>query len=247
MKNDKELASSGFAHGNLYNDARPRYPQEAVVYFLERFGLDDTSHVLDLGAGTGIFSRQLLSHVGRLTAVDPSASMRATFATSTPGVEILDGSDVAIPLADHELEAVFVAQAFHWFDAPRALQEIHRGLRPGGNLGLIWNDRDTATPWIRDLNHAMRWDVHQPYDANVDVVAIVAAGPFGDVVRRDFHHRYILTHAQVLHRVLSTSYITLATDEERGQIISEVMAVLEPLANPIEVPYVTITYCATAQ
>ena len=114
----RDLASSGFANGPLYNSARPNYPTPAIDYFVATFGLNHGSRVLDLGAETGIFSRQILAHVGRLTAVDPSASMRESFRAATPGVEILDGSDVSIPLGDASVDVVFVAQAFHWFDAP---------------------------------------------------------------------------------------------------------------------------------
>ena len=146
-RND-ELAVRGFANGLLYNSARPDYPIEAVEYLVATLHLDTSSRVLDLGAGTGIFSRQILAHVGRLTAVDPSASMRESFRAATPGVEILDGSDVSIPLGDASVDAVFVAQAFHWFDAPEALLEIRRVLRPDGGLGLVWNERDESVPWI---------------------------------------------------------------------------------------------------
>lgn len=246
MSTHRRLAVGGFAHGDRYNSARPGYPPDAVDFFVETFGLDPTSHVLDLGAGTGIFARQLLGHVGRLTAVEPSASMRATFASETPGVEILDGSDVDIPLGDDEVDAVFVAQAFHWFDAPRALLEIHRVLRPGGHLGLIWNERDTQTPWIRDLNHAMQWDVRGPYNPDVDFGAILARGPFHDVRRDVFRHREALAHTQVLQRVLTTSYVTLMDDDERASVVGDVAAVLASLADPVDVPYVSNVYTALA-
>jgi ubiquinone/menaquinone biosynthesis C-methylase UbiE len=216
-------------------------------FFVDAFGLNDASHVLDLGAGTGIFTRQLLSRVGRLTAVEPSESMRATFAIETPGVEILDGSDVAIPLGDREVAAVFAAQAFHWFDAPRALREIHRVLVPGGGLGLIWNERDTEVRWIRELNHAMLWDVRQPYDAGVDFEAIVSAGPFRDVHRVAYRHAQLLSHDQVLQRVLTTSYITLMGDVEREALIDDVSAVLSQLPDPVEMPYATNVYVAFAR
>jgi SAM-dependent methyltransferase len=246
MSDRRELADGGFAHGARYNGARPGYPRDAVDFFVTTFSLDATSHVLDLGAGTGIFTRQLLGHVGRVTAVEPSVSMRASFEAETPGVEIRDGSDVAIPLGDDVVAAVFVAQAFHWFDAPHALLEIHRVLRPGGHLGLIWNERDTQETWIRDLNHAMRWDVHFPYDPGVDYAAIVASGPFHDVTRRVFRHRESLSHAHVVQRVLTTSYITLMGDDERAALLKDVGSVLVAMDDPIEMPYVTNVYAATA-
>ena len=173
--------------------------------------------------------------------------MRATFAIETPGVEILDGSDVAIPLGDREVAAVFAAQAFHWFDSPRALREIHRVLVPGGGLGLIWNERDTEVSWIRELNHAMLWDVRQPYDAGVDFGAIVSAGPFRDVRRETYRHAQLLTQGQVLQRVLTTSYITLMGDSEREALIDDVAAVVSQLPDLVEMPYATNVYVAFAR
>ena len=246
MVSKDELAIDGFAHGDSYNAARPRYPDEAITYFVRAFDLDTRSHVLDLGAGTGIFTRQLLAHVGRISAVDPSASMRATFALETPGVPILEGGDEAIPLADHSVSAVFAAQAFHWFNPHPALLEIHRVLTPGGGLGLIWNERDTEEAWIRDLNHAMLWDVYQPYDASIDFGAIVAEGPFRDVTESTFRHTSTLTHNQVLQRTLTTSYISLMDEEQRRALSADVMSVLAPLPDPVAMPYVTNAFVAYA-
>ncbi|MBW4030728.1 MAG: class I SAM-dependent methyltransferase [Acidobacteria bacterium] len=241
-----ELATDGFAQGDAYNAARPGYPDDVIDHFVRAFDLDARSHVVDLGAGTGIFTRQLLGHVGRISAVDPSTSMRTTFALQTPGVTILEGSDAAIPLADREVTAVFAAQAFHWFDPSVALPEIHRVLTPGGGLGLVWNERDTEVAWIRELNHAMLWDVHQPYDAGIDVAAIVAAGPFRDVAKSTFRYRQLLTHSQVLQRTLTTSYITLMAEPQRRALSADVMAVLAPLPDPVELPYVTNAFVAFA-
>lgn len=247
MAHDKELAVGGFAHGDNYNAARPGYPEEALEHFVEVFGLDARTHALDLGAGTGIFTRQLFAHVGRITAVEPSDSMRATFATQTPGVEILEGSDVRIPLADGAVDVAFAAQAFHWFDHARALEEIHRVVVPGGGLGLLWNERDTDVEWIRDLNRAMLWDVRQPYDARIDFGSIVAAGPFERVEKSTFRHRDLLTHHQVHQRVLTTSYITLMDEEQREALVADVAAVLRPLSDPVEVPYATNVFTAFAR
>jgi len=243
---DKDLAIAGFARGEQYNASRPGYPDDAVAHFVREFNLDARSHVIDLGAGTGIFTRQLLPHVGRITAIDPSESMRATFARETPGVEILEGSDESIPVSDHEVAALFAAQAFHWFDPARALPEFHRVLEPGGGLGLIWNERDTEVDWIRELNHAMLWDVHQPYDASVDFGAIVAAGPFRDVRKTTFHHAALLTHEQILRRTLTTSYITLMAPEARQQLTDDVMQVLATLVDPVPMPYATNVFVAFA-
>ena len=82
--------------------------------------------VIDVGAGTGKFTRQLALSGVEILAVEPSPSMRTAFARKVPDVELVDGSAEHIPAADASVDAVFVAQAFHWFDADAALTEIAR-------------------------------------------------------------------------------------------------------------------------
>ena len=248
MQNDRtrELAERGFANGSLYDEVRPDYPEASITTIVERFGLDGSSRVLDLGAGTGIFSRQLRSHVGAIVAVEPSSSMRETMLATTPGVTVLDGRDDAIPLGDASVDVVVVAQAFHWFDAPRAMAEIHRVLVPGGGLALIWNERDESIDWMLALTHAMRWDVHRPYSYNFDVARVVATGPFRDVERHQFAHRQLLTRDQVYRRVLTTSYISIMDDAEQRALLEDVRRVIEPLDEPIDFAYRTDLYTARA-
>jgi ubiquinone/menaquinone biosynthesis C-methylase UbiE len=247
VAHDKDLAVGGFAQGDLYNSARPGYPEEALGHFVEVFGLGARSHALDVGAGTGIFTRQLLARVGRITAVEPSSSMRATFLALTPGVEVLDGSDAALPLDDGSVDAVFAAQAFHWFDPSLALPEFHRVLVRGGGLGLMWNERDTSVEWVRELNRAMLWDERQPYDASVDFGAIVVSGPFERLEKSTFYHQDLLTHNQVLQRVMSTSYITLMDESQREELTGDVVSVLKSLSDPVTMPYATNVFTAFAE
>ena len=62
--------------------------------------------------------------------------MRRVLEARLPGVRALAGTAEAIPLADGSVDAVFVAEAFHWFDLDRAPAEIARVLRPGGGLAV---------------------------------------------------------------------------------------------------------------
>lgn len=242
----RELGVKGFSDGISYNAVRPDYPGEAMSFFASTFGLDGTVRVLDLGAGSGIFTRQIRDLVGEVVAVDPSASMRAAFQQQTPDLEVLDGSDIAIPLEDASVDVVFVAQAFHWFEPTKALGEIHRVLRTGGGLGLIWNERDESVPWVRSLSVAMRWDDFQPYETGRDFSPVLAAGPFVDIERATFRHAQTLSKEGIYQRVLTTSYISVMSQAQREELLRDVADVIDPLDEPLTLPYVTDVYRATA-
>jgi SAM-dependent methyltransferase len=238
---------AGFEDGARYDAARPDYPAAALDWISAGLGLGAASRVLDLGAGTGIMTRQLAALVGSVVAVEPSDGMREVLAASLPGVEALAGTAEAIPLPDGCVDAVVVAQAFHWFDPGPALAEIHRVLRPGGGLALVWNERDESVPWVAALSRAMRWDVAMPYEVGRDFSAVVAAGPFGAVERASFTHRQVLSRSGVYRRVETTSYIAAMGDEERAAVMAAVARVVEALDEPISLPYVTAAYRARAQ
>jgi ubiquinone/menaquinone biosynthesis C-methylase UbiE len=118
-----------------YERGRPGYPDQ-VVGLAE---VASSSTVLELAAGTGKFTRQLVPRVAHVVAVEPDLGMRRLLVANCPGVEVLDGTAEQIPLAGDAVDAVFVAQAFHWFDNEAALTEIARVLRPGGVLVVLWN------------------------------------------------------------------------------------------------------------
>ena len=238
---------AGFEDGARYDGSRPDYPAAALDWVVGGLGLDDASRVLDLGAGTGIMTRQLAARVGSVVAVEPSAGMRGVLAASLPGVEALHGTAEAIPLPDGSVDAVVVAQAFHWFDPGPALAEIHRVLRRSGGLALVWNERDESVGWVAELSRAMRWDVAAPYEVGRDFAPVVAAGPFRDVEHARFAHHQTLSREGLYRRVETTSYLAAMSDEERTPVMASVATVVEALDEPITLPYVTEAYRARAQ
>jgi SAM-dependent methyltransferase len=241
-----EHGTSGFADGERYHSARPDYPEGAVTFLVDSLGIEDDAHVLDLGAGTGIFTGQLLPYCARITAVEPTPGMREVLSQRLPKVKVLDGRDVAIPLESASVDCVVVAQAFHWFDAPVALEEIHRVLVDGGRLGVLWNERDESVAWVAELGEAMRWPTNQPYEVGQDFTPILASGPFVNIERRKFDHIQLLDHEGLLQRVLTTSYIAVMDEEEQRSVMREVSRVVDTLPETIELPYVTDVYRATA-
>jgi SAM-dependent methyltransferase len=237
---------SGFGDGERYQSARPDYPHDAVRFLVDSLGIEEDLHVLDLGAGTGIFTGQLVPFCANITAVEPTLGMRKVLNERLPNVKVLDGRDVAIPLRDATVDCVVVAQAFHWFDAPLALEEIHRVLVDGGRLGVLWNERDESVPWVAELGAAMRWPSHQPYVVGQDFTPVLASGPFVNIERRKFNHRQVLDHEGLFQRVLTTSYIAVMDAEEQRTVMRDVEWVVDPLPETIELPYVTDVYRATA-
>ena len=122
-----------------YDRFRPRYPASAIEALLA--GLAPECDVVDIGAGTGISSRALARNGARVIAIEPNGEMRA-FALSR-GIDAREGraNGTGLPATSADLVTAF--QAFHWFTNRDALDEFARILRPGGRVGLVWNERDT--------------------------------------------------------------------------------------------------------
>ena len=148
-----ESAAKGFAAGaDAYERGRPRYSPEAIAHIVRELRIGPGKTVLDLAAGTGKLTRELVASGANLIAVEPIPEMRAKLAAAVPQAEVRDGTAEAIPVDNHSIDAVVVGQAFHWFDGIRALSELRRVLRPDGGLALIWQSRDASVSWVAKLN-----------------------------------------------------------------------------------------------
>jgi SAM-dependent methyltransferase len=131
-----------------YAAGRPGYPLDAVELLADRLDVRSGRRILDLAAGTGKLTQELVGRGADVVAVEPMAGMRDQLRRSVPSsrLEILDGTAEMLPLADASVDAATVAQAFHWFDGPTALAELQRVLRPDGWLAVVFNRRDLTTP-----------------------------------------------------------------------------------------------------
>ena len=185
--------------------------------------------VLDLGAGTGKLTRQIVASGAAVVAVEPGDEMRRMLERVVPEAESLAGSAEAIPLPDASVDAVVVAQAFHWFRTSEALQEMHRVIRPGGGYALFWNERDEAVPLMRALDElveGLRPDL-QAGESRPDWWPELEASPlFGDLEERTFAHRERLARDTVVERVRSVSAFIAATADEQARVESAVRALL---------------------
>jgi len=231
---------------DVYERGRPGYQEDLVAFVVERAGIGEGTRVLDLAAGTGKFTRELLPFGARCVAVEPSASMREMLSRVVPGVPAIAGVGEAIPLRSGSMEAVVVAQAFHWFDAQLSLGEIARVLRPAGVLSLAWNERDEHDPVMVELARMTRWDRCMPYPVGMDFSPIIdASHRFGPVTRTEFHFTQPLDRQALVDQVASRSYVRVLPDDERAGFLAEVAAFAGTLEEPVMMPYNTQLFTAT--
>ncbi len=150
MEQDETTAVMSKSFGAVaddYDRLRSAPPEDALDWLLPPGAAD----ALEIGAGTGLFTRSLARRVPHVAALEPDARMRAVLAARTPGVEVLEGHAEALPVADGSYDVVTAQSAWHWVDEARAIPEVARVLRPGGRLALVWNGTNRAVDWMRDL------------------------------------------------------------------------------------------------
>ncbi len=164
-------ASSFGPAAEAYELGRPGWPGEAIAIAARRLGLSRSSDVLDLAAGTGKLTRELIGRFASVVAVEPLDGMRAVLERVVPGARALAGTAEAIPLTDASVDGVFVGEAFHWFDPEPAVAEIRRVLRPGGGIAVLYNRRDhfAGDAWERETHavferHMLPLDGVDPHD-----------------------------------------------------------------------------------
>ncbi len=235
-------AAAGFdGSAGAYERARPSYPPEAVADLVSALGIGPGTTVVDLAAGTGKLTRLLVPTGAHLVAVEPVEGMRAQLRAAVPGAVVLDGTAEALPLASRSVNAVVVAQAFHWFDGERALAEIGRVLRPGGGLGLVWNVRDRSVEWVRRLGELI-----EPYRAGVPTYrdgrwqeAFAARGLLARLERREHPFEHEVDAVTMVERIASISWIAARPPAEREHVLEQVRALLDGLPPRFPVPYRT--------
>jgi SAM-dependent methyltransferase len=245
-----QSAASGFAKdAGTYQKGRPDYPPALQGWLTASLGLDANAEVIDLGAGTGKFTKILAKTNAKVRAIEPVAAMRLEFAKTLPAIPVLEGTATAIPLADASLDAVVCAQAFHWFASPEAVAEIHRVLKPGGRLGLIWNVRDESVAWVKALT-----GIITPYEGDTPRFhtgqwqAVFPAPGFGRLEETRFPHEHRgPAETVIIARTMSVSFIAALPDETRARVEADVrnlIAKTPELAGQAEVtfPYETRAY-----
>jgi SAM-dependent methyltransferase len=232
-RHDRSLSFGSAAAA--YERGRPSYPPEAIDWLLPR----GARQVLDLGAGTGKLTTRLAERGLDVVAVDPIPDMLEVLRASLPETRALLGTAEEIPLEDNSVDAVLVAQAWHWVDPERAIPEVARVLRPGGRLGLVWNTRDERLGWVRELGEIIGSDGDR---GRFDVTLSTA---FTTAERHQVEWTNYLTPQALIDLVASRSYCITSPTEIRTRTLDQVRELLAThpaLANStgLALPYVTV-------
>lgn len=224
---------------DAYERARPGYPAQAVDWLVEGVGAD----VVEIGAGTGRFTAALTARDVRVIAVEPVAAMRERLSERLPDAEIVDATAECLPFVRASVAGVVAAQSLHWADADAALREFDRVLAPGGAIGLIWNFRDLAVAWQRDLDALLagvRGDA--PHSRNGRWQEAVALSPFVIAEHGSWSWLQPSDAAGVVARVRSVSYVAALPEAEQAEIDGRVLELIDRHAldrSAIDFPYVT--------
>ena len=222
---DDRLRLSFDSVADVYERSRPGYAADAVDWIASRLPF---TRVLDLAAGTGKLTRQLVAHGADVVAVEPGDAMRAVLERVLPVVRALPGSAEEIPLPGADVDAITVGQAFHWFRTREALAEMHRVLRPGGGIALLWNEWDDEDAMLHSLNVLV--ESLRPAGMNDRIDAqrreLEASPLFGPLEERAFAHAERLDVDTVVARVSSVSAVSVLPLDERAAVEEQVRAIV---------------------
>ena len=219
----------------LYDRVRPSYLQESLDRAQHVLELKDSAEVLDLAAGTGRLTHDLAGRFARVIAVEPDDAMRALIADG----EVLAGTAEAIPLGDASVDAVFVGEAFHWFDAERAVPEIARVLRPRGGLARLSNQWWETDPPLPERALEL---LREPYVASGRAASVetwrdaFARSAFEPLRDETFASELTVDGETLLSLYQTTSSIAALPEAARAALAAELRALLDgPYVLPVRV------------
>lgn len=225
---------------DVYARSRPGFPAEAVRWLVG----SRRATVLELGAGTGKLTAELLRQGHDVIATEPAGPMAAQLVRQTSPRGVLRCVAEQVPVADSSIDVVVAAQAFHWFDHARALPEVARVLRPGGVLALLWNLRDDSVPWVRRLSAVIGSEDSDTVDDEL-ASAVEESELFELLETQRFRHWQQVFRDSLLELVASRSYIATQPAQERTAILGKVGELYDEYgrgADGMLLPYVTRCY-----
>lgn len=226
-----------------YDRYRPGYPDELFFTIAERLSLPQPPLVVDLGAGTGRASLAMAELGWRVTAVEPGRPMLDVLLRRATD----DGLIVATVQANAEstgldpasVDLVTAAQAFHWFDQPRALSEMARITKPGGGVALFWNVRDAGrSPFLAAYAELLKSATDTTEDPGIGRYesggrdetrrALAASAAFESSELVQLQHEVLMTPEEFMGMAFTASYVRVGlTPDAQSQFHADLKRLLE--------------------
>jgi SAM-dependent methyltransferase len=231
---------------DAYERARPGYPAEIVSWFAERLDLRTGRTVLDLGAGTGKLTRALVATGARVLALEPGDAMRSRLAVAVPEAEPIAAGAESIPLPDASVDAATAGQSFHWFRLEEAVPELRRVLRPGGGIGLVWNERDPDDPLQRQITELLEGFIprERPRVVEAGWREVIERGRFTPFEERVFAFADELDTDGLVERVATISLVAAAAPGKRAELEASLRELAAERGGAVRFAYRTSGYVA---
>lgn len=232
------LAAGFAAVADAYERGRPEYPLAVPGAIAAELHLPSGGRILDLAAGTGKLTRALVAAGYDVVAVEPQAPLREIL-RRTDGLEVHDGVAEAIPLPAASVDAVTVADGFHWFDQGAAVVEIARVLRPGGGLAVLDTVPDWgAASWAHEVGTLLAGlrPAHPHFDGPPWQDALRAAGGWREPWEVTVIYQLPASAERVLDHLRSMSWIAALPEAKREQRMDRIAAVMSGGETPERFP-----------
>lgn len=142
-------------NSQIHANYRTHYAEEAIELILKPFINQEVLTVVEIGAGTGVASRQLADKGAKVIAVERNGAMIEA-ADAHPNVTYKQARAETMPLEQNIADVVTSFQAFHWFNYKESLKEFNRILKPAGRLALVWNGLDVSDPFTAGYSESMK-------------------------------------------------------------------------------------------
>jgi SAM-dependent methyltransferase len=252
----RQVAESFGVDAERYDRTRPSYPEAMVDRIVAASPGPD---VLDVGAGTGIVTRQFAAAGCTVLGVEPDARM-AAFARRG-GLRVEVSTFESWDPAGRRFDAVVAGQAWHWVDPVAGAAAAARVLRPGGRLAVFWNAFQVppeaaeafAAVYHRLMPGSLAAAGFSPVAPAVDPYAalcakaadgILAAGGFGEPEQWRFEWDRSYGRDEWLDQLPTFGGHTLLPPDQLEQVVDGIGAAVDALGGGFTAHYTTVVVTA---
>jgi SAM-dependent methyltransferase len=228
-----------------YDRTRPTYPETMIDVLLQ----DEPQIVLDVGCGTGIASRLFMARGCEVLGLEPDERMAEVARSYGEKVEI--GTIEEFDPAGREFDLLIAGQSWHWVNPSLGAQKASQVLRPGGRIGLFWNQANAGAE-ARDAI-AGAYERHAPELGRNSVLlgmrgdelyemlseSLKVDQRFHDVSIDTFNHHHIYTTDEWTELTTTHSDHRTLPPEQLAALLADLGTAIDAIGGHVPVRYET--------